>query len=93
MTLLGGSGTFLGPVIGAGHRRHAAGISLRSGGRLGFGHHRGDLRGMRDDFPARLRGRNSAAFCAAYAELAGRCVPLSKVLPHQQPSAAWSEPN
>ncbi len=34
----------------------AAGISLRSGRRLGLGHHRGDLRRLRAGFPSRFRG-------------------------------------
>ena len=51
MTLLGGIGTFFGPVLGAGIVVDAAGHAGRQGRRLGHGHHRRDLRRLRAGVP------------------------------------------
>nr|AAM33339.1 putative permease ABC transporter protein [Azospirillum brasilense] len=58
MTLLGGMGTLLGPVVGASHRRHAGKLS---GGHqhAGSGGDRRDLRGLRAGLPPWYRGRTS----------------------------------
>jgi hypothetical protein len=55
MTLLGGSGTFLGPRSER-YRRQPAGIPLRPGGRLGLRHHRRHLRHLRDGLSTWVRG-------------------------------------
>ena len=72
MTLLGGSGTFLGPVVGAGIVVTLQEYLSEPSGRLGFGHYRRHLRGLRDDLPARLRGRNPAALRSAHGGIVRR---------------------
>ncbi len=67
MTLLGGTGTFFGPVVGAAVDRHAAGIPVRPRRWLGDRHHRRHLRGLRAVVPPRHRRRACGCESAAAA--------------------------
>ena len=71
MTLLGGTGTFFGPVLGAFIVVDAAGVPVRHRRRLGDGDHRRDLRRLRARLPPRHRRRARHA-AAARAPVAPR---------------------